>query len=99
MTTGLVIDQLRVDTYTLAYSPDAAFDDKADVQFATDLLHVHCHASILERSRTRPHCKKAPTRQLGNDVLRDSVTEILLFRIAAHIGEGKHANGDTRGFN
>src|SRR5207237_809751 len=33
-------------------------------------------------------------RQLGYDVFRDTVAEVLLFRIAAHIGEGQY--GDRR---
>src|SRR5579872_6507360 len=99
MTTGLGIDQLRVDTYALAYSPDAAFDDKADVQLPTDLLDVYCCIPVLERSQTGPHRKKTPTRQFGNDVFRNSVAEILLFRVAAHIAERQHADGDTSGFH
>src|SRR5215472_17625310 len=31
-------------------------------------------------------------RQLGDDVLRDAVAEVLLLRVATHIGEGKYGD-------
>ena len=95
MTATLGIDQLRVDTDACAQSSDAAFDDEADIQFTRDLLHVDCNATIPERGRARPHRKEVPTRELGNDVLGDSVAEIVLLRIATHVGEGKHTDGDA----
>src|SRR2546429_5555725 len=76
MAATVAIDQLRIDTDARAHPPDAAFEDEANVQFTRDLLHVHGNATIPERGRARAHRKEAPTRELGNDVLGDSVAEI-----------------------
>src|SRR2546429_5741148 len=92
MAATVAIDQLRIDTDARAHPPDAAFEDEANVQFTRDLLHVHGNATIPERGRARAHRKEAPTRELGNDVLGDSVAEIILLRITAHVGEGEHAD-------
>src|SRR5450631_1036238 len=43
------VDQLCVDPDARPYPPHAAFEDIANIQFTSDLLHVDCDATIPER--------------------------------------------------
>ena len=52
-------------------------------------------AAVLERRVAGDHEQGAEARQLRDDVVGDAVAEILLFGVAAHVGERQH--GD-RGF-
>ena len=53
-------------------------------------LPLYMKALLREDDRQRRHFA-----QVGDDVLGDAITEILLLRIAAHVGEGQHADGDA----
>jgi hypothetical protein len=53
---------------------------------------VHGLGLVNERRVARDHEEPAQLGQCRDDVFADPVGKILLFRIAAHIGEGKHRN-------
>ncbi len=89
--------ELRRDAHAVAALAHAALDHVADAEFLGDLLHMDGFAFVDERRVARDHEEPAQLRQRGDDVLADAVGEIFLFRIAAHIGEGKHGDGGTVG--
>ena len=71
----------------------AALDHVADAEFFGDLLHMDGFALVDEGRVARDHEEPAQLGQRGDDVLADAVGEIVLLRIAAHVGEGKHGDG------
>ena len=96
MVAGGSVDQLGSDPDAIARLSDAAFEDVADAKTLGYILHVERLA--LERESGVPsddrQCRNV--RQVGDDVFTDSVAEILLLRLAAHVGERKHADGEFR---
>ena len=89
--------ELRRDAHAVAALAHAALDHIADAEFLGDLLHVDGLALVDERRVARDHEEPAQLGQRGDDVLADAVGEILLLRIAAHVGEGKHRDGGPVG--
>ena len=89
--------ELRRDAHALAVLAHAAFDHVADAELLGDLLHVDGLALVGERGVARDHEEPAQLGQRGDDVLADAVGEILLLRIAAHVGEGQHGDGGPVG--
>ena len=68
----------------------AAFDDVVNTEGLGHLLHIHRLALVDEGRVARDDQQIAEARQLGDDVLGQSVGEEILVRFAAHIGEGQH---------
>ena len=89
------VDELRDDPHTVAGLADAAFDQIADGETAADLLRA-CGLSLVgEDSVPRHHGQRGEPTQRVDDVLRQSIREILTSRIVALVQERE--NGD-RGF-
>ena len=86
------VDELRGDAHTVAALAHAALDDVADAEFLGDLPHVHGLALVGKGRVARNHEEPAQLRQAGNDVLADSVGEILLLQLAAHIDKGEYGD-------
>ena len=93
MAAGGDIVELRRDAHAVAALADAALDHIADAELLGDLFHVDGLALVDERRVARDHEEPAQLRQRGDDVLADAVGEILLLRIAAHVGERQHGDG------
>ena len=93
---GLGVDQLSVDANPIAQPPDAAFEHISDTELAADLLGVNAFALIGERSVSRDHQHPGDARQIGRQILGDSVCEILLLRIIAEIGKRQHDDRQPR---
>ena len=89
--------ELRRDAHAVAVLAHAAFDHIADAELVGDLLHVDGLALVDKRRVARDHEEPAQLGQRRDDVLADAVGEILLLRIAAHVGEGKHGDGGPVG--
>src|SRR5439155_3272 len=71
---------------------DAALDEEANAQLEPELLHVDGLALEPESRVARSHRQRAPSRQLGDDVLGDAVGEIILLRIASHVQERQYCD-------
>ena len=97
MAAGCDIVELRRDAHAVAALADAALDHVADAEFLGDLLQVNGFALVGERRVARDHEEPAQLGQRGDDILADAVGKILLLRIAAHVGEGKHGDGGPVG--
>jgi hypothetical protein len=81
MRAGLGLDQLRGDAYPPATSPDGAFEDLADAEFAADPLHVDHLALVGERAVTRDDEEPGYPRERGNDLFDHAVGEIFLLGV------------------
>src|ERR1700743_3085539 len=87
------IDELPGNPKTVATTANAAFQDVADAELTSDAANIDSVAPVGEGRVAGDDEKPAATRQRGDDVLGHAVGEIVLFRIAAHIGEGKDCDG------
>ena len=91
MVAGGAVDQLGGDPNPVASFADAAFQHVGDAERLRDFLHVDRLALEREGRVARHHRQRGHLRQIGDDVLADSVAEILLLGLAAHVDERKHA--------
>lgn len=88
------VDQLRRDPDPLAGLAKAAFKHVANAKLARDIGDLHGAAFEDEGRVARDHVQSAGARQLGDQVLNQSVGEIFLFDVAAHVGERQHRYAD-----
>ena len=94
MGAGRRLDELRGDAHAVTRLAHASLEHIADAQIAPDLLDVDGLALVDEARVARDHEQPAPFRQCRDDVFADTVGEVLLFGIAAHVGERQ--DGDRR---
>ena len=59
-----------------------------------DVAHAALGALEAERHVARDDGQRRDLAEVGDDVLGDAVGEVLLLRVAAHVGERQHADGD-----
>jgi len=90
MVPGLGIDRLGGDSHPIGGAADAAFDHIAHTELARDLADFDGGTLVGEGGAARDHKERAVAREIGDDVLGNSLGEIFLFDISAHIGERKH---------
>jgi hypothetical protein len=85
-------DQLRGHPYTVAVTPDAAFDDERGVQVLADLTHAPARALVFEGRRPRDDTEssRVEPRQLGNDLFGEAVADVVLRGIVAQVVERQH---------
>ena len=84
------LDQAGGDPHAVAGAAHAAFEDMADAQPGAGLGRV---ANALIDAESRLPCGHEQTgdlRQLGDQVLRDAVAEIVLGGVPGQVGEGQH---------
>ena len=84
------VDELNVDAHAAVAALDAPFEDVADVQLAADLLKVDRLAFVGESRITPDHEGSSNARKIGRQALGHPINEMLLFWVAADVGERKH---------
>src|SRR6266851_748401 len=90
MRAGDRVDQLAGDAHALASLAHRPFQYVPDAQLAPDLLHVDRLALVGETRISSDDEQPADLGERRDDLLDHAVGEILLLRIAAHIGEGQY---------
>ena len=90
MAAGQRIDELRRDAQPRARPADAAFEYIAHAEIARDPLHVDCPALVDECRVAGDDEQPADAGEPGDQILGDAIGKVLLFGIAAHIGERQH---------
>src|SRR5262245_15440938 len=85
------VDEFRRDADAAAGTADAASERVADAELAADLPYVGKPVAVLKARVARDHHQFGETRKLGDDVVRDAVTEIALWFVSAL----RFANGST----
>jgi hypothetical protein len=79
--------ELCRNPYLLANAPHASFNDVLNAERAPDFAHVDRTVLVNKRRVSGDHTEGSKPAEFDDDVFRDSVSEILIFRIAAHIEE------------
>src|SRR5881392_3950334 len=92
MTVIGTIYQLRGNPYATGSFANAAFEHMAHIELTGDLSHIHLFAFEGERSVTRHHVQRRNVAQIGDDIFADSIAEIFLLGVAAHIRERQNAD-------
>src|ERR1700737_4928414 len=90
----LGIYELGRDAHAVAGLADAAFQHEAHPELAADLLDLDRLALVGERGVAGDDEQGGDLREVGDQVLGNAVAEILLFGVAAHVGERQ--DGDRR---
>ena len=85
---SLGIDQLSVDAHLLDRPLDAPFQHIANAQLAPDLLRVDRLVLVGEGGIARDYEAAGDPRQIGREVLRDAIHEILLLGVVRQVLEG-----------
>jgi hypothetical protein len=83
-------DQLSVDPELVARPPDASFQHIAHAQLVADLLCIDGFIPIGKRGIARDHEHAREPRQIGRQILGDTIGKILLLSVVAEIGERQH---------
>ena len=90
------VDELGGDAHAVAALADAALQDVAHAKLASDAFDVDGLALVIERRIPRDDEEPAKLRQTRDDVLGNTVGEVFLLRVAAHIDERQ--DGDRGSF-
>ena len=95
VTAALRVDQLNIDPDAIAVPLNATLQDIANIQIAPDLLQIDTPPLVGEGGIAPDHERPADARQIGGQALGHAIDEILLLRVARHVGEGKDDDGET----
>src|SRR6185295_6509294 len=95
MTARSAIDQLGGDANATAGLAHAALEQMAHLELPRSLWRIDMLALEREGGVARGDPERRDLAQVSDDVFADPVREILLLRIAAHVGERQHGYRDT----
>jgi len=90
------VGELDIEPKQITRPPNAAFDDIADAEFATDLFHVNRLVFVSKRSVPGDHKAAGNLREIGGQVVGDAIGEIFQLRIIREIGKGQHDDRESR---
>src|SRR5262245_1107307 len=79
------VNQLRGDAHAIVDTPNAPLEKIPHAQFLADVAHVDSSTLVLKRGVTGDNTELREPRQLRYDVLGDTITEIVLTGIIAHV--------------
>ncbi len=77
----------------LASRPNAAFEHEIRTELSPNLRRVYRLPFVAERGVPSYDGKILESAQLGADVFRNAVGEIVLFRVSRHVCEGQNGDG------
>src|SRR6516162_4743516 len=97
MTPSRAVDQLRRHPHAVARPANAAFKSEPDSEIPTHLGNIYSLVLVDECRVARDHKQAGDLGQVSNDVIADTVAEIFLLQVAAHVGEWKDHNGGPVG--
>ena len=78
---GLRVDELDIDPHAAGVALDRPFEHVADAKLLADFPSVDILAFECEGGVARDHEGAAEAREVGGEVLRDSIGEIILGRV------------------
>ena len=94
---GAGIDQLHGDAHLVAGFAHAAFDDVFDLEHLADGAQVLVPALEIERGGATPDLEVRDPGQGIQQFFGDTVGEVLLVLVRAHIGKRQDSDGLFRG--
>src|SRR5436309_7877104 len=92
MPVGRAIDELRGNPKAIARALYGAFYDAIHIQFASDLGKRFIRPAVTHDGRSRDNLKGADLREIGDQRIRDALSEILLFRIVREVLQGQYSD-------
>ncbi|MEM8792663.1 MAG: hypothetical protein AAGE80_13670 [Pseudomonadota bacterium] len=95
MVPGRTIDQLGRNSDPTARFAHTAFDDIGRAQLCSGGRRIDRSALEGEAGAPGDHWKRAPMGQRGDQILGQTIREILLLRVARDVLERKHGDGRT----
>src|SRR5262245_51227473 len=90
------IDQLRRDPHAPTGLTHTALYDMPNLQPLGHLTSVDRLALEGEYGGARHDVERGNLGQVGDDILGNAVAEVLLLRVAAHVGEWQHGDRELR---
>ena len=87
MPTVLPMNKLPCDPHARAGLSNASFQNKIDSKIFGHFLDFYRFGLVGEGCVACHHEQTGHLREVGNDILRDPIAEIFLFRIATHVDE------------
>jgi hypothetical protein len=81
------------DAHPVSGPADAALQDVGDVQFLCNLRDLNLLALEGKRRRARDHEQVSDLAELVDQLFGHAIGEVLLRRVAAHVGEGQDGDG------
>jgi len=93
VTAAKSIDQLRGDSDAVRRLANTPFEHMRHAELLRHVAHIEGFALELECRVASDHFECRNLGQVGRDVLADSVAEIFLLGISAHVRERKNADG------
>ena len=91
------LDQLGRDSHLSACANDGAFDERVDVQLLRDGRYWFADALVVHHGRARGHAKPADGGEIGDQLFRHAIGEVLLVRLAGQILERQHRDRSNLG--
>ena len=92
MPVGRAIDELRGNPKAIARALYGAFYDAIHIQFARDLGKRFIRPAVTHDGRSRDNLKGGDLREIGDQRIRDALSEILLFRIVREVLQGQYSD-------
>src|SRR5207253_6181296 len=92
MPVGRAIDELRGNPKAIARALYGAFYDAIHIQFVRDLGKRFIRPAVTHDGRSRDNLKGADLRKIGDQRIRDALSEILLFRIVREVLQGQYSD-------
>src|SRR5258705_18822 len=93
MGTRCCVNELPSDAHATTRLANTAFEHVPHSKLAPNLLDVDSFAFVGEARITCDNEQRLEARQRGNDLLHHSISEVVLFRITAHVGEWQNSDG------
>ena len=93
MAAGFGIDELDVDAHPRAGLSHAAFEHVSHAQLPSHISDVDVSPLESKRRVARDHEEAGHLGDVGDDVFGHAVGEVLLFGVAAHVGERQYCEG------
>ena len=91
------MDQLGGDSHLSTCANDGAFDERVDVQLLRDGRDRFAGALVVHHGRARGHAKPADGGEIGDQLFRHAIGEILLVWLAGQILERQHSDRSNLG--
>src|SRR5271166_1288469 len=96
MRSAFGIGQPHIQPNQITSPPNTAFDDIADAELTTDLLHVDRLALESKSGAAGDHKSAGNPQEIGSQVLGDPIGESFLLRIIREIRKGQHDDREPR---
>jgi len=86
------VDELRCHPEPSADVAHTTAQHRGDVKSSSDFADVTARAAKRERARTRRNLEPFQLRQRVDQLLAQSITQVIVLGVAAHVDERQHGN-------